>query len=318
VEFGLHLGTRGPAASPDSLLAIARRAEELGFLHLGLSDHVVIAATVDTEYPYTKSGAWFAEDTGVCLEQVTTLGFVAAATTRLRLLSSVMVLPHRPPLLAAKMLATVDVLSKGRLTVGAGVGWMAEELALLAAPPFKARGAASDEYIQAFRALWTERRPAFAGRFVTFDNLLFEPKPAQRPHPPIWVGGESAQARSRAGRLGDGWYPVGNNPAAPYDSAERYGAGLADVRAQAERAGRDPAALDAAFYAIWYRLGEAVPGRDGARLPFTGDAAAIVADIGAYAEKGLRHLVIGFESRDTQDCLDRIEAFADGVMSRFA
>jgi probable F420-dependent oxidoreductase len=199
MEFGLHLGTRGPAASSDSLLRIARRAEELGFLHLGLSDHVVIAARVDTEYPYTKSGSWFAEDTGVCLEQVTTLGFVAAATTRLRLLSSVMVLPHRPALLAAKMLTTVDILSKGRLTVGAGVGWMAEELALLGAPPFKARGAASDEYIQAFRALWTERRPAFAGRFVAFDNLLFEPKPAQRPHPPIWVGGESAQARIRSG-----------------------------------------------------------------------------------------------------------------------
>ena len=316
MKFGLHLGTRGPAASPDSLLRIARRAEELGFLHLGLSDHVVIAAKVDTEYPYTKSGSWFAEDTGVCLEQVTALGFIAAATTRLRLLSSVMVLPHRPALLAAKMLATVDILSKGRLTVGAGVGWMAEELALLAAPPFRSRGAASDEYLEAFRSLWTERRPSFAGRFVAFDNLLFEPKPVQRPHPPIWVGGESAQARSRAGRLGDGWYPVGNNPAAPYDSAARYGAGLADVHAQAERAGRDPAELDAALYAIWFRLGEDVQGRDGERLPFTGEAAAIVDDIAGYADKGLRHLVIGFESRDAQDCLDRIEAFADKVMSR--
>ena len=314
MEFGLHLGTRGPAAEPDSLLRIARRAEALGFLHLGLSDHVVVAAKVDTEYPYTKSGDWFAEDTGVCLEQVTTLGFVAAATTRLRLLSSVMVLPHRPPLLAAKMLATVDILSKGRLTVGAGVGWMAEELALLGAPPFKARGAAADEYIEAFRALWTERRPAYAGRFVAFDDLLFEPKPAQRPHPPIWVGGESPQARSRAGRLGDGWYPVGNNPAAPYDRAALYGAGLADVRAQAEQAGRDPAALDAALYAIWYSLGEPVAGRDGGRMPFTGEAAAIVDDIAAYAEQGLRHLVIGFESRDEQDCIERIEAFAERVM----
>src|SRR3546814_19868860 len=99
MEFGLHLGTRGPAASPDTLVAIARRAEELGFLHLGLSDHVVIAATVATEYPYTKSGAWFAEDTGVCLEQVTTLGFAAARTPRLRLPSLIMVLPTRPALL---------------------------------------------------------------------------------------------------------------------------------------------------------------------------------------------------------------------------
>lgn len=316
MKFGLHLGTRGPAAEPDSLLRIARRAEALGFHHLGLSDHVAVAAKVDTTYPYTKSGSWFAEDTGVCLEQVTTLAFLAAGTERIRLLTSVLVLPHRHPVLAAKMLATVDVLSRGRLTVGAGVGWMAEEMALLGAPPFKARGAAADEYIEAFRALWTEPRPRYAGRFAAFDGLLFAPKPVQRPHPPIWVGGESPQARRRAGRLGDGWYPVGNNPAAPYDDPALYKAGLAEVRAVAERAGRDPAALDAALYAIWYRLGEPVAGRDGRRLPFTGPAEAIVEDVGRYAEAGLRHLVIGFESRDLQDCLDRIEAFADGVMAR--
>lgn len=318
MKFGLHLGTRGPAAEPDSLLRIARRAEALGFAHLGLSDHVAIAGAAGAEYPYTKSGAWFAQDTGVCLEQVTTLGFLAAATTKLRLLTSVMVLPHRPILLAAKMLATVDVLSKGRLTVGVGVGWMAGELALLGAPPYKARGAASDEYIEAFRALWTEARPAYAGRHVAFDGVLFAPEPVQRPHPPIWVGGESPQARRRAGRLGDGWYPVINNPAAPLDAPARYAAGLAEVRAQAETAGREGAVLDAALYAIWFRLGEAEKDHEGARRPFTGSAEAVAGDVAAYAEAGLKHLVIGFEARDEADALARIEAFADGVMARFA
>lgn len=315
MQFGLHLGTRGPAASPDSLLAIACRAEALGFAHLGLSDHVVIAAKVDSTYPYTQSGTWFAQDTGTCLEQVTTLGFVAAATQRIRLLTSILVLPHRQPLLAAKMLATVDVLSKGRLTVGVGAGWMAEELALLGAPPFPARGRASDEYIEAFRTLWAAERPTYAGRFVAFDRVLFAPKPVQRPHPPIWVGGETAPARRRAGRLGDGWYPVSNNPAAPYDTPELYGAGLAEVRAAAAAAGRDPAAIDAALFAIRHRVGAAEQSRDGGRLSFTGSVAAILDDIAAYREQGLRHLVIGAESNELAPTLDRIEAFAE-VMAR--
>lgn len=122
MKFGIHLGLRGPAAAPQSLTEIARTAEELGFEYLGFSDHVVIAAAVDSVYPYTADGRWFAQDSGECLEQISTICFVAAATTRIRLLTSVMVLPHRPPLLAAKILATADILSAGRLTVG--VGWM--------------------------------------------------------------------------------------------------------------------------------------------------------------------------------------------------
>ena len=316
MKFGLHLGTRGTGANPDALLTIARKAESLGFHHLGLSDHVVIAAQVDSVYPYTANGEWFAQDTGVCLEQLTTLAFLAAGTERIRLLSSVMVVPHRPPLLAAKMLTTVDILSKGRLTVGAGVGWMEEELALLGAPPFTERGRASDEYIEAFRVLWTAARPSYAGRHVAFDNVLFAPKPVQRPHPPIWIGGEGPPARRRAGRLGDGWYPVGNNPKAPFETADLYGAGLADVHAAAEKEGRDPAGIDAALFAIWYRLGEPMAAADGGRRPFTGSAAAIVDDIGAYRDRGLRHLVIGFESDDLQKSLDRIESFAEEVMAR--
>ena len=137
MDFGLHLGVRGPAAQPDSLRIIAEEAELLGFTHLGLSDHIVIANKVNSPYPYTKTGKWFAEDNGECLEQLTTLSFIAASTSHIRLLTSVMVLPHRPPILTAKMLNTIDVLSKGRLTVGLGVGWLEEEIALLNGPDFK-------------------------------------------------------------------------------------------------------------------------------------------------------------------------------------
>jgi len=316
MKFGLHLGIRGPAADPDSLRVIAAEAEALGFSHLGFSDHVVIADTVDSPYPYTKDGRWFAEDSGECLEQITTLGYVAATTTKIRLLTSVMVLPHRPPVLAAKMLNTVDVLSKGRLTVGIGVGWMAEEIALLDGPPFEARGVASDEYIAAFRELWTEAKPRFEGDHVRFDGLKFHPKPTQTPHPPLWIGGEAKAGRRRAGRIGDGWYPVGNNPKAPFDTAELYAAGLADVNAAAEAVGRDPGSISRALLAIWYRLGEADEARDGGRRSFTGSADDILGDIDAYRRAGLEHLVIGGESSGLEQCLERMRRFEAEIIRR--
>src|SRR5690606_22397255 len=127
---------------------------------------------------------------GECFDQIATLAFVAGRTSRIRLLSSVMVLPHRQPMLAAKMLATADALSGGRLIVGCGVGWMKEEFEAIGAPPFAARGRVADEYLHAFKELWTKDAPRFEGEHVRFANIAFEPKPAQKPHPPIWIGGE--------------------------------------------------------------------------------------------------------------------------------
>lgn len=314
MDFGLHLGTRGAAAEPDGLARIARHAEAMGFAYLGFSDHIVIARKVDSVYPYNESGEWPATGTGTCLEQLSMLTYAAAVTERIRLLTSVMVLPYRPPILAAKTLATADVLSKGRLTLGIGVGWMAEEMALLGSPPYAERGQAADEYIQAFRTLWTEDDPNFQGRHVSFAGLRFEPKPVQTPQPPIWVGGETAAARRRAGRLGDGWYPVGANPRAFLDTAEAFAAGLTEVRRHAEEVGRDPESLDTGLYANWYRLGEPEPGRQGGRRAFTGPAEAIAEDANAYAAAGLRHLVIGFESDELAHTLDEVERFAKEVM----
>ena len=310
MQFGLHLGLRGPAGQPDSLRRIARRAEAAGYGYLGVSDHVVIARNPGTTYPYTKDGRWFAEDTGECLEQVTTVGFLAAATERIRLLTSVMVLGHRPPMLAAKMLATADVLSGGRLTLGVGVGWLQEEFSLLPhAPDFASRGAAANETLEAFRTLWTDPAPAYAGEHVAFDNLLFSPKPAQKPHPPIWVGGESPAARRRAGRLGDAWYPLGNHPRWRFDTPARYAAGLAQVRETAEAAGRPPPA--GSLYAIWTMPGETVRNDEGNRRPFTGERTAIRDDLAAFGEAGLETLVTGYESPDEDTCTRRLETFAE-------
>ena len=316
MKFGVHLGSRGVAGHPDSLASVARKTEALGFTHLGISDHVVVATEVDSRYPYSATGKFYAQDTGLCLEQVTVLGFLASATSRIRLLTSVLVLPHRHPMLAAKMLATADVLSKGRLTLGVGVGWMAEEIALLGGPPFAERARASDAYIRAFRELWTAEAPRMAGAHVAFDKLRFEPKPVQKPHPPIWVGGEVPAARRRAGRLGDAWYPVPINPGLPLDTPELYGAGLAEVRSEAAKAGRDPARVAGALLAIHCRIGAEQPGRDGRRLAFTGSAQAIVDDIGGFARAGVEHLIIGGDGSDEAGTIERLERFASDVMAK--
>jgi probable F420-dependent oxidoreductase len=314
MDYGLHLGTRGAVAQADNIRAVAEHADRLGLTYLGFSDHVVIGRDIASRYPYSESGDWPGASSGFCLEQLVCLAYAAAVTQRIRLLTSVMVLPHRPAILTAKMLATADVLSKGRLTVGVGVGWMAEEMRALGSPPYGARGAASDEYIEAMRALWTQSTPEYQGEFVAVAGILFEPKPLQRPNPPIWVGGESAAARRRAGRLGDGWYPTIRNPRFPLDSPEAFASALGDVHRHAEAAGRDPSALDVALFAPGCRLGTRQLGRDGKRASFTGSAQEIAGDARAYKAKGVKHLVIGIEANALQEYLDRIEGFVCEVV----
>lgn len=317
MQFGLHFGSRGVVGDPDGLKAVAGKAEALGFDHFGMSDHVVVADSVKSAYPYSETGRFFAQDTGLSLEQVTALSFVAAATDSIRLLTSVMVLPHRHPVLAAKMLTTVDTLSKGRLTVGVGVGWMAEEIALLGGPAFKDRAAASDEYIEAFRELWQAENPRFDGRHVKFDDLLFAPKPTGEDGLPIWVGGEAKSALRRAGRYGDGWYPVAANPRFPLDTPELYGQSLEAVWDAAEAAGRDPSDVEGALLAIYCRVGPEQEGRNGGRKPFTGSAQAIVDDIGHYREQGMTHFLIGGDGDDLPGTLDRLERFQGEIMGKF-
>ena len=162
-----------------------------------------------------------------------------------------MVVPQRQPVLTAKMLATIDILSSGRLIVGCGVGWLKEEFEALGAPPYAERGRATDEYIDAFKALWTEDAPTYRGKHVSFDNVMFAPKPVPKPHPPIWIGGESAVAIKRTVRAGEGWYPASNNPQHRLDTPERLRAGMGELRRAAEAARRDPASIDVGYLVLW-------------------------------------------------------------------
>ena len=306
MRYGFYLPTRGGCATPEALEAIVQRGEALGFHSVMIADHVVFPTAIASKYPYTVSGAF--PGGGDALEQLTLMAFVAGRTRTLRLVTSVMILPYRNPVLTAKMLATIDVLSRGRVTVGVGVGWLREEFEALDAPDFERRGAASDEYIRIFKTLWTQDPASFDGEFYRFDALRCVPQPVQKPHPPIWIGGHSAPALRRAARYGDGWHPVGANPAVPLRPSELR-ASLDQLFRLTEAAGRNPSALTISFKAPVYDTSvTTLTGSE--RRPFSGTSQQIADDIGAYEKAGVSELVFDFRSERLDDALERMERFA--------
>ena len=316
MKIGFSLPTRGPIAAPDTMATLVERAEEMGFDLVSVSDHVVIPRAIDSTYPYSATGQWSGDASGDCLEQLTLLTYVAARTKSLRLLTSVMVLPQRPPVLTAKMLASLDVLSGGRLIYGVGAGWMREEFQALGAPSFDDRGKVLDDYLRAFKELWTNERPAYNGEFAQFNHIAFAPKPVQRPHPPIWIGGESNAALKRVARLGDAWYPIGSNPRHPMGTVEQMTEALGRLFQYCSEAGRDPAEIDLAYSAGWYNDREAMQAPDGSRRSFTGTPDQVAGDISAFEEIGVRHLILGMQDETLDKMLSRMERFASVVRPR--
>ena len=316
MQFGFSPPVSGPLAIPEDLARIAVEGEAIGSDYATISDHVVIPRDIVAKYPYSDTGEFPGRSRGDRLEQLTAAAFIAGKTSRLRLVTSVTVVPHRPALLLAKMLATIDVLSKGRLIFGIGAGWMREEFEALGLPPFAERGAVTDEYLSACRELWTKDDPRFEGRYVKFANILFEPKPVQKPHPPIWVGGESAPALRRTARLGDGWYPIGTNPQHRLDSMKRFSAGVERLRRLTREAGRDPSKI-----ALAYRIsswGKSLPARadDGERRLFSGETADIVADLRAFREFGVGYVDFNFGGASAEETIVNMRRFREDVLSK--
>jgi probable F420-dependent oxidoreductase len=321
MKYGFTLPGRGPLATPDNLATIARRGDELGYHFVLFGDHIVVPRQIASPYPYTESGEFPGSASGVAMEQLTVLAFLAGQTQSIRLVTSVIIVPHRNPLVAAKVLATLDVLSKGRLVVGVGVGWMREEFEALGLPPFDERGAVTDEYIRAFKELWTSDNPSFEGKYCRFSNISFLPKPVQKPHPPIWVGGESRRALRRTAELGNGWYPISVNPQFPLGEPEQLAARLQRLAALAKEAGRDPAEIDVIYRTPDYQLltdGGTGSSSSGGRRPFIGNADEIAADIRRYEAMGVGSLVLNLErlSRNLDDMLQHMEVLATQVWPR--
>jgi probable F420-dependent oxidoreductase len=308
MRYGFYLPTRGQTATREALEMLVTRGEALGFHSVMIADHVVFPAEVHSKYPYTVSGAF--PGYGDALEQVTLMAFVAGITKRLRLVTSVMILPYRNPVLTAKMLASIDVLSSGRVTVGVGVGWLREEFEALQAPDFDQRGAVSNEYLQIFKTLWTQDPADFAGQFYHFKELRCLPPPIQQPHPPIWIGGHSRRALLRVAKYGDGWHPVGANPAVPLRPRELQAA-LDELKRLIEAEGRHPEALTISFKAPLYDVSPAAETQAGLeRRPFSGSPEQVVEDIAIYGKLGVSELIFDFRSEDLNESLERMEHFA--------
>ncbi len=313
MDVGLTIPTRGPLATPDAIATLVRRAEALGFAHLSVSDHVVVPRSIGSRYPYSASGAWPGAASGECLEQFTLLAWLAAISSKARLITAVAVVPYRGAVHTAKIAATIDVLSAGRIVLGAGAGWLKEEFEALGAPPFEERGRVTDEWLQAFKMLWTEDDPRFEGRHVRFANVSFLPKPVQKPHPPIWVGGESPAALRRTVRYGDAWFPIGNNPRHPLDTVARLAEGIQRLRQAAEQNGRDPSSVGLAYYAGWFDETKTVQLDGGQRHLLTGSPAQIAEDIAALGELGVRDLVLNLQRDTLEQSLASMQRFAEEI-----
>src|SRR5947209_14104652 len=308
MHYGFYLPTRGQTTTPDDLDTLVQRGEGYGFHSVMIADHIVFPTDIHSPYPYTVSGEFPGH--GDAMEQLTLMAFVAAKTTTLRLVNIVLILPYRNPVLTAKMLATIDVLSRGRVTVGVGVGWLREEFAALDAPDFTRRGAVSNEYIQILKTLWTQDPATFSGEFYHFQALHCLPHPVQKPHPPIWVGGHSPAALRRTARHGDGWHPVGAIAASPLPPAEMR-AHLETLKRLTEAEGRDFSALTISYKAPLYDSG--VPDR-GNRRSFSGTADQIADDVRSFAGIGVHELIFDFRGHSLAESVERLQRFAAEVM----
>ena len=315
MQIGFNAPTTGALIGPDSLRRIITEGEALGFDYVTVSDHIMVPRNLDSKYPYTNDGEFPAGTAAAWLEQLTTTAYIAALTTKLRFVLSVMVVPHRPAVLTAKILSTIDYLSQGRLTLGIGVGWCREEFEAIGAPPFDDRGHVTDEWMMACKELWSNDDPKFDGKYVKFSDVVFTPKPVQKSIP-IWVGGESGPALRRTAKYADAWYPIGTNPQFPMDTLTRFKGGVAKLRDLTQKAGRDPSAVG-----LTYRVSsnpEAQPKGtvNGERKLFTGGAADYAGDIRALQDVGVSSFDFGLFGPTLAATIDNMRRFKDEVMSK--
>jgi len=288
MKFGVALPNFGKFAGTESIRKISVGAESLGFDSVWVSDHIVLP----------KGHQGFGR---VFYEPLVTLSYVAALTSRVALGTSVLVLPYRNPLVLGKMLATIDVLSSGRLIVGVGVGHLEGEFHALGVP-FEKRGAVTDEYIEVLKTLFTNPEPSFQGRHANFDGIVFEPLPEQKPRPPILVGGGGGRAIERAARAGDGWHPVGLSPAQVRD-------GVAYLIDRLEKEGRG---LEG--FGVYLRKNLEITDEDkGEDEPLRGSVEKITSGIALYAEAGVTHVIFQPLSGTLDGVLKTMEVFARDI-----
>lgn len=235
MQFGVHLLGLGRRASVEDFIAVAKAAEEFGYHSVWINDHVVIPSQFSSKYPYSADGRPSFTPDDSFYDPFVLLAAVASQTKTIKLGTSVVVIPHRPPILTAKAVATLDVISGGRFIFGLGVGWFAEELEVLGVS-YKDRAKISRSYLDTMKSLWTESRLHLTNASGESVEVGFSPKPVQKPHPPLWFGGESRPALRRVVQQGDGWFPA-------FISPEEFAVKAGELKQLCAEQGRDFSSL---------------------------------------------------------------------------
>jgi probable F420-dependent oxidoreductase len=302
VQFGAlvgNFGTYGEDPGVDGCLAVADEAERLGYDSVWVHDHVIMPTGVTSRYLYNDTGESPFRPEQYIYDPIAVMAAIAARTSNVLIGTSVLIIPYRNPLVLAKELSTIDRISHGRVALAIGVGWMREEFeALGIGHLYERRGTVTDEFMAACIDLWTQKGPSsFQGQWVNYHDIGANPLPVQQPHIPIWVGGKTPAAHRRVARYGTGYHTVASTPQQIADE-------LASVRAEMERAGRDPDELVVSM--LWAFLA-------------TKGVQHLIDTIGAYADAGLHHLVgvPSLTDRKPTNDHERLEATLEDLQ-RFA
>ena len=310
VTFGTSLPSRGEMAGPEQLRNVAQRAEALGYDHVWVSDHIILPKKVDSFYPYAEDGVATFKPNEPYYEPLSALNFIAGCTQRVRLGTHVLIIPYRNPVLTAKILSTLDVLSGGRVILGAGVGWMEEEFQAMGLDTYKDRGAVTDEYLQVYKELWTKEDASFDGKYYQISDTGFEPKPVQKPHPPVWIGGHSGPAVRRAAKYGDGWMPIGLRPPAILEPEELAGK-IARLRKLTVEAGRAEDAV-----ALTFSTGVVFNDAAGSsRAWMQGNPDQIASDLRQYQDLGVSNFIVNFQGGTVPELQENMERFSREVIT---
>ena len=301
MKLGICIPHYGRPIEVGRVLEVAQHAEASQLDSLWVTDHVIIPRDVSVIYR---------ED---MLDPLAVLPWLAGVTSRIALGTSVVILPYRSPIPVAKLLASVDVLSGGRLIVGVAIGWVEGEFAALGVP-YRERASRSDEAIELMRALWTEERPALTTKRHALQNVQVSPMPLQKPRPPIWIGGNSEGAFRRVARLGDGWHASSMN-------ADAFRKGQEAVRRAWKDAGRDgepvwslriPILLDGIHRAA------VDPSLLGTRHTLTGSVERVGDELAAFAALGVSHVALEVSYATYPAILETIDVIAEELRPRVA
>jgi probable F420-dependent oxidoreductase len=281
MKFGLMYANVGPFAFPEMVTHLAQTAERCGVESLWTVEHVVVPVGYKSTYPYDPSGKMPAPEQMPLPDPLAWLAYVAAVTKTIKLATGILILPQRHPLYIAKEVATLDVLSHGRVILGIGVGWLEEEFQALASPPYAERGRVTDEYLRLMRECWTREPVRWKGRYYQMAEMSIMPKPRQAGGIPIWAGGHTDAALRRTGELADGWHPIGHRPPAVLHPPE-YADKVAIIHGCAAKAGQKASDITLSFRAPLDLVAARAKRAPGDRQPFRGTAPEVIADVKSY------------------------------------